>query len=577
MQGIPLLSPQRSALQHQIFRAALERATSDAKTNPEESARWALLTAEIADAMGCGGLMSPDLEALLLELSGGISRPVRGEPAAHRRWLHVLSEAYRVGGHTALVARWITLDPGDDRHSVVLTFMDATAVPEALNAAVLSKGGTIQALGEVTSLVERARRLREMAWRDFDVVVLHIHMWDVVPVMAFGVAGGPPVLLLNHADHTFWLGATVADSVISIRQSGQDVTERFRGVNRHEYLPIPLPSPVEIQSEELPDVRKILDIPDTAPLFITVGSHIKYLGIGAVDFIATAHRLLDRLPEAYLVAVGPMAEHPDWEAARRLSGGRMMAVGPQLELRRYFAAADVYLEGFPFGSLTALLEAGLAGLPCIRAPAVCPPPFTSDGEALENLPQPRDLDAYIEQAVTLATMPMKRRGAAIVLRESIEKIHMGAGWQSRLLSLKTKIPASHKTHQASGSDIHPLWNTYWTPYLVRKLNGDPLLFYYVRGHQIGLIVHPTLRLLLAARNTRIPERPRESPGPITLGLLRALIEPIAARLHFTANKVDRTSWTQLTFRYWFNRYIGWRLKIAPQDHETKRQATSESK
>ena len=61
MQGIPLLSPQRSALQHQIFRAALERATSDAKTNPEESARWALLTAEIADAMGCGGLMSPDL------------------------------------------------------------------------------------------------------------------------------------------------------------------------------------------------------------------------------------------------------------------------------------------------------------------------------------------------------------------------------------------------------------------------------------------------------------------------------------------------------------------------------------
>lgn len=569
MDRIPQLSPQRLALHHEIFRASLANAITCAEHDVEAAAGWALLSAEIADKMGCGRLMSAELEELLVKLATRIPVPKRGTPSDQRRWLHVFSEVPSIGGHAALAARWIALDSGQDRHSLVTTSQEAADVPQTMYDVITSKGGTVRGLGGVKSLNERARRLREIAWQEADVVVLHVHMWDVVPVIAFGVPGGPPVLLLNHADHTFWVGATVADSVINLRRSGQEVTEKWRGVDRHAYLPIPLPMPIGYDPHLGRTIRAELGIPEQTTVFLTVGSHHKYITIGEVNFIDTACRLLKKVPDAYLIAVGPAADHADWQAARDVTGGRLLAVGPKHELAGYFAAADVYIEGFPFGSLTALLEAGLAGLPCVRAPIVCPPPFTSDGEALDHLPQPTDLDDYISQATVLATSPTYRRSQSKALKEAIERIHLGTDWQSFLDEIKARLPAQHNIHQVSAPISPPLWEQYWLPYLVRRSGCDPLLFFYVRGHRLGLTPHPSVRMLLAAHRAAVPDHPPGTPGPIALGLFRGLIDPIASILPFANSKANHKWWPRLILDNWYDRYIGWRVKAVNGNSEIK--------
>jgi hypothetical protein len=223
-----------------LFRWCLGRAERSHKHGQdEESARWLLVGAELATVFGCGALASPALEARAVDIGLGLDWPAKDEaarPARGLRWLHVMSLAYPIGGHTALVRRWIENDESGDAHSLLITWMSGLEIP-ALAGAVRSRGGTVRCLGAIESLLDRARALRAAAWRGADRVVLHIHNWDVIPSIAFAVDGGPPVLLVNHADHAFWVGGGIADVVINIRESGEDVNVRHRGLSRNAILP----------------------------------------------------------------------------------------------------------------------------------------------------------------------------------------------------------------------------------------------------------------------------------------------------------------------------------------------------
>ena len=73
-----------------------------------------------------------------------------------------------------------------------------------------------------------------------DVIILHIHCEDVIPVLAFADESGlPPVLFLNHADHLFWLGTSVADLVLNLRDAATDITIGRRGVEADRNFLLP--------------------------------------------------------------------------------------------------------------------------------------------------------------------------------------------------------------------------------------------------------------------------------------------------------------------------------------------------
>ena len=121
-----------------------------------------------------------------------------------------------------------------------------------------------------------------------------------------------------------------------------------------------------------------------------------------------------------------------WAAVREATAGRVVTAGPQPDVRLYHDAADGYLEGFPFGSPTALLEVAQRGLPCVRAPRCVSPPFAFDGPALAGLDQPLDLADYARAAIALVDDPQERRRQGLALAASVRRHHAPLAWLDRL-------------------------------------------------------------------------------------------------------------------------------------------------
>ena len=429
-----------------------------------------------ADTFGCGRLVSPRLETMALSLAsrlGGEALPKR-TPAGRQRWLHVLSIAKNIGGHTTMVRRWIEIDDSGDEHHLAVTSMERLDIPE-LSAAIERTGGTVTLLGGASSLLDRSRRLHELAARTADRIVIHAHPWDLVPTIAFGRPGGAPVLFVNHADHTFWIGAAIADLVVNLRQSGQDLTLRHRGVERNVLLRIPLPAPAQPSPDARAAIRTRLGIPSSATVFLTVGAAYKYTAVGAFDFPAMVQALLTELPQAYLIAVGPSASDRGWATAANALGGRLICLGWR-PAAAYRAAADVYLEGFPFNSHTALLEAAVAGLPAVRIPASAIPPFSGNHYPLSAVSPPADVPDYRRQAVALARSSDLRRSTAKALHDAVVALQCGDNWRPRLAEMKAAVPATHAVHAVSAPSTDAELDRLWTIFLMRVHRVDPLRF-----------------------------------------------------------------------------------------------------
>lgn len=99
--------------------------------------------------------------------------------------LHVMTESYNTGGHTRVVERWIDISPSDEVHSVLLTKQNKENVPLFLEKVVQEKKGEIIDFPKELSNIEKAGKIRQIASK-YEKIVLHIHMDDEIPLIAFG-------------------------------------------------------------------------------------------------------------------------------------------------------------------------------------------------------------------------------------------------------------------------------------------------------------------------------------------------------------------------------------------------------
>ena len=398
--------------------------TMDLRKETEAVLDRVLLAAQFAVQFHPGRFVDGGIENVALEIGrelgsftaeeNGFALPVTRKED-RRRVLHVASSVLGIGGLTRMLYNWARNDKSSC-HSLALINQSDVPIPLWLSEAVRSGGGDLVVLPKGSRLCQKAKWLRETARRVADLVVLHHGAFDVVPTVAFAADGCPPVALLNHADHEFWLGGRCPDLVINLRTAGSEHTAKRRFISSNTVIPIPLQDPQKGVSRR--DARQALGIPEDQIVLLSVSRAVKFRPCGLYDFVATEGKILVRQPGASLYVVG---ESPEGIAPylRSALHERLHFVGSMEDPSLYRAAADVYLESFPFGSQTALLEAALSGLPVVPAYAPLFPLLVANDDAVQDLiPNPQNEQEYMERVEYLIQQPERRVELGERLREN---------------------------------------------------------------------------------------------------------------------------------------------------------------
>lgn len=428
----------------------------------------ARMAADFASTNHTGTYVSPELEELLQRAGRELHRlPQQRTGSKQRRSagthvLHVLSAAYDIGGHTRFVWRWIERDR-NRTHSVVLTHQRNLTPPQALRDAVTRAGGQLHKLdARPSGLLERAKRLAELS-RQVDVVVLHTHPFDVIPLLAFaGDSSDPgvPVVLLNQADHVFWLSRNVSRLVVNFRHSGSTFSASRRGVPpaNTALLPIPLQPPPRTLTRG--EAKARLGLSEKEKVIFSVASAYKYTALGALDFARIISSFACERDVTVLV-VGP-ERNARWARAEAASGGRVRALGRRADLTLFHQAADIYLDSVPFGSATSLLEAGSYEVPVLSLN-----PFAGAGVMMLDDPALAHADimrtsvrSYRERLSELLENDQARTQAGCETASRIAHTHAGEGWLAQLEAMYARAfgapPMPRLEHAVRAADMPDL-------------------------------------------------------------------------------------------------------------------------
>jgi hypothetical protein len=411
------------------------------------AAAFVEMAAAHADRNPSGLFASPELERILLEI-GRATIPARADAGwrqvrqAPRAVLHVASFVRPIGGLSRMIWRLIRQDAGRV-HSVALTDQ-RQRVPDELVQAVRDSGGRIHRVhNAVGGVLARARRLREAAGTA-DVVVLHTMANDVVPNLAFADRRGlPPIVLLDHADHMFWLGTGISDIVAGMRESGLRLARERRGIepDRSCLLPIVL----EERRRVLPraEAKQRLGLPADSLVLVSIARSPKYRTFGGLGYADAHVPFLERNERAFLIVVGA-GERPDWSAAVERTGGRIMIHPERPDASLFHDAADIYVDSFPVVSITSLLEAGSLGNPLVtrdpfgEASAI----LRADAPGLTGrIVRARDLGEHTAALQRLADDAAYRSQLGEATRAAILGTHTGKGWQQHLEDLYRQATA----------------------------------------------------------------------------------------------------------------------------------------
>jgi hypothetical protein len=355
------------------------------------------------------------------------------------RTLHVLTEASAVGGHTRLAHRWIEL-MDDEGHAVVLTrqrsCFDPTWVrPEGRDVPVLDlfQGGRVSRLDRTSRLVG--------LFRDAGRIVLHIDPDDAVSVAAAHQAAGADIRFVNHADHVAWLGASLPMTLLNLRQAGKRLAANHRGIPEamSDVVPLPIPTPQRIDRGE---ARRRLGIGQDEVVLLTIATGYKFLPVEGRSLEPALDAVLRR-SGVRLIAIGPDMNHPVFSMLASQHPGRVHAVGviPQPDV--YRAAADIYLDSYPFCSPTSMLESANLGTPVLSLQ----PDFEELGILYSECPglgrdayAAETADGYVDLLDRLVLDPGHRRAVSESIQIGMD-IHRPESWRNALRHHLARTPS----------------------------------------------------------------------------------------------------------------------------------------
>ena len=392
---------------------------------------------------------SPRLEKLLLAL--GKQVPTMAESRAQqprkrtRNVLHILSYGRPIGGDCRYAWRWIQQDSAS-RHSVAITTQadvkGVYEIPNILKEAVESSGGFLRVLqAPTTRQLDQAGELR-MLCQGMDVIVLHIFPYDIIPVLALAAGcDGSKVVFVNHSDHTFWIGSSIAHCIVHLRTQSAQFLKKRRGIDPTQSAFLPTPVVNSATPVERTQAKLALGYDANTVLLLTIASPFKYSSASQVTFLDLVVPVLTKFPQAALLAVGPSFEGA-WRSASNVTNGRIVPVGARWDNHLLYSAADAYLDSVPFSSITSLLEAGSYGVPLLGLRPANPELYLLGPGApgLDNsMELANDAESYQARLTSLIKDANFRALSGQRLRSSIQSLHGGSKWAKALYHVYERL------------------------------------------------------------------------------------------------------------------------------------------
>lgn len=323
--------------------------------------RWMLTTSP-------GYLTSDILENAYLELAKKIHATEASE-FVPKTCLFVMSQAYISGGHTRWIEQWIDCER-TRTYSLVFTRPVVNELPGKLLRLILERGGRVMCLPDSDRLT-KALKLREIASK-FESIIASPHQDDEIPLLAFGTVDFKrPIAFMNHANHMFWIGMSIADRIIDCGDWQQRMSLQYRGADETYNLPWMKYESVQdsvVSAVDRIAARKKLSIEESQFVVLTAAPSYKFRRVNGQDFTDVIKSTLDQCPRVMYYIVGMNTEErPDWEKLAESYGGRIRIhpAVPLDELKLYCAAADLYIDSFPFTSGGTVAVARMCGCPAL--------------------------------------------------------------------------------------------------------------------------------------------------------------------------------------------------------------------
>jgi hypothetical protein len=203
------------------------------------------------------------------------------------------------------------------------------------------------------------------------------------------------------------------------------------------------------------DARQRLGYRDADVVAVSIASGYKFGPEGGRGLLSLVRQAVDQYGDLRILAVGP-GGRDDWRAAALATDGRIRALPNQSDLSLVYGAADVYLDSYPFSSLTSMLEAGQRAIPLLayRDAGAEADVMAFDDPGTDRLPvQMRTEPAFIEALGRLIDDAASRHELGRRIAHDLAAVHGADGWRERLETAYARVSQQHAKPRPDEPDV----------------------------------------------------------------------------------------------------------------------------
>lgn len=275
-----------------------------------------------------------------------------------KKIIFIASELYHTGGHTRLMERLAC--SLDSKSELLMTKKNSDSIVEREYKIFSSIHHTDDDFSEL----ERIFYYVEVILRS-DIIVLNVHPEDIFAVVSCGIAKkikrNITIHFVNHSDHTFSYGASIADVWYEISAYGQFIDAQRNLDAKKCFLGIP----VSFEGVSFQSRNRIFF--KNGDLILSAASNGKYKPKGKESLLKLVRLLLRRYDLSTFQIVGVSIFRDYWWWFLKMRYGKRLKLSKSLPYDEYIKVTNVaklYIDSHPFPGGTAFVEQYLLGRIC---------------------------------------------------------------------------------------------------------------------------------------------------------------------------------------------------------------------